>query len=366
MASKNKKDYQGTIVSIGNNGKVVRTTPEQMKSTVTKVNSNTSNLVSKPTIESKQTVTMPTINTVQQANKNYNDKLAIFNKASEEYDKKRIEELNKNNIDLTRKLDKQDFRNNITDGRVTNKKTMQQREKEYEKFEPELQKQTQKEFDAKQKARNDLVLAGYQKDVAEVEAKNIGLLDKVTNPFISGLGDFFSTITDENRYVDENGNEIYLPSKNDLMYQKVRDSYGDGFLGKVMRFGGDVSHELAKQLGTQAVNAVTFGVGGTGLYFSDIIADQYKQNINEGYDEGKAMSDALLKGGANYIKQKLIGGLGGKLTGGDASWLEKTITNKYAQAISNPRVLSALSSMTAEGLDEFTDTFVEAGIDKLV
>ena len=365
MASKNKKDYTGTIVSIDNSGKVVRTTPKQEttnKSTVTKVNSNTSNLVSKPTVTVNTTI--PKIGSQQMANKNYNDKLSIFNKASEAYDKKRIEELNKNNIDLTRKLDKQDFRNNIQDGRVVNKKTMQEREKQYEQFEPKLEELTQQEQEAKNKARNDLVLATYQKAVADVDNKKVGLLDKIANPFISGIGDYFSTITDENRYVDENGNTVYLPSENDLMYQKVRESYGDNLLGKGARFLGDATHELGKQAATSIMNVVPYL--GTTLYFSDIIADQYKQNINEGYDENKAMGDALLKGGANYIKQRIIGGLGGKLTNSDSSWLEKSLTNKWANLVSNPRAVSILSSMSSEAIDEFTDTYVEAGIDALV
>ena len=331
-------------------------------STVSKVNSNTSNMVSSPKVTANTTV--PTISNQQFANKNYNDKLSIFNKASEAYDKKRIEELNKNNIDLTRKLDKQDFRNNVQDGRVTNKTTLQQREREYEQFEPKLNELTQAEQEAKNKARNDLVLATYQKAVADVDNKKVGLLDKIANPFISGIGDYFSTITDENRYVDENGNTIYLPSENDLMYQKVRESYGDNLLGKGARFLGDATHELGKQAATSIMNVVPYL--GTGLYFSDIIADQYKQNINEGYDESKAMGDALLKGGANYIKQKIIGGLGGKLTNSDSSWLEKSLTNKWSNLVSNPRAVSLLSSMSSEAIDEFTDTYVEAGIDALV
>jgi len=364
MASKNKKDYTGTIVSIDNSGNVVRTTPktETNKNTVTKVNSNTSNLVSTPTVTAKTTV--PKINSQQLANKNYNDKLSIFNKASEAYDKKRIEELNKNNIDLTRKLDKQDFRNNVQDGRVVNKKTMQEREKQYEQFQPKLEELTQAEHDAKRKAKNDLNLAVYQKAVADVDNEKVTLGDQFLYPFVSGVGDYFSQMYDYDEYVDENGKTMYLPSFNDLMYQKVRESYGDSLLGKGARFFGDTTHELGKQAASSILNTVPYL--GTGLYFTDIIADQYKQNINEGYDEEKSMKDALLKGGANYIKQKIIGGLGGKLTNSDSSWLEKTLTNKWANIVSNPRAVSMLSSMSAEAIDEFTDTFVEAGIDAAV
>ena len=103
MASKNKKDFSGTIVSMNENGEIVRTTPQSSNVKATKVNSNTSNMVSKPTVETKQTVTMPNM-TQKQANKNYEEKLSLFKNASDAYDKKRVEELNKNNIDLKNKF----------------------------------------------------------------------------------------------------------------------------------------------------------------------------------------------------------------------------------------------------------------------
>lgn len=367
MASKKKKDYVGTVVSIDKNGEIVRTSPDVINAPVTKVNSNTSNLVSQPTVEAKQTVKMPAMNTQQLANKNYEEKLALFNKATEDLDKKRVEELNKRNIDLTQRLDKQDFRNQVQNGRVVDKRSLEQQQRQYDAFQPKLAELTQAEDQNRLNARNDLRLATYQKNVADVDADNIGIIDKITSPFFSGIGDYFSTVTDETHYVDENGNEMFLPSKNDLKYQKVRESYGDGFLGNLARFGADATHELGKQAATTAVNALTFGKGGTALYYSDIVADQYKQNINEGYSRDKAMGDAVVKGASNYIKQKLIGGLGGKLTGSkDSSWLEKGLTNTFAKYVTNPRVVSFLGSLSSEALDEFTDTYVEAGIDALI
>jgi hypothetical protein len=365
MASKKKNDYNGTIVTINKNGEVVRTTPETTNKTVTKVNSNTSNLVSKPTVEAKQTVKMPTINTQEKANKNYEEKLSLFNKATEDLENKRINELNKRNIDLTRRLDKQDYKSQTQNGRVTDKRTLQEQQRQYDAFAPKLAELTQNEEQNRLNAQNDLRLATYQKDLADVEADDIGLLDKITNPFLSGIANVFSPITDENKYIDENGNEIYLPTRNDLKYQKVRESYGNGFLGNLARFGGDVTQEFGKQAATQAVDALTFGIGGKALYFTDIVSDQYKQNINEGYDQQTSLKDAILKGASNYVKQKLMGGLAGKLTG-NTSALENTLTNTFAKAVNNPRVVSMLSSMGAEALDEFTDTYVEAGIDAAV
>jgi hypothetical protein len=365
MASKKKNDYNGTIVTINKNGEVVRTTPETTNKTVTKVNSNTSNLVSKPTVEAKQTVKMPTINTQEKANKNYEEKLSLFNKATEDLENKRINELNKRNIDLTRRLDKQDYKSQTQNGRVTDKRTLQEQQRQYDAFAPKLAELTQNEEQNRLNAQNDLRLATYQKDLADVEADDIGLLDKITNPFLSGIANVFSPITDENKYIDENGNEIYLPTRNDLKYQKVRESYGNGFLGNLARFGGDVTQEFGKQAATQAVDALTFGIGGKALYFTDIVSDQYKQNINEGYDQQTSLKDAILKGVSNYVKQKLMGGLAGKLTG-NTSALENTLTNTFAKAVNNPRVVSMLSSMGAEALDEFTDTYVEAGIDAAV
>ena len=150
------------------------------------------------------------------------------------------------------------------------------------------------------------------------------------------------------------------------MQQKIQDSYGKGFFGDLARFGGNITHELGKQAATRGLNMLT-GYGGTALYYSDIVADQYKQNINEGYNEQDALSNALIKGGANYIKQRLLGGTVGKyLTGStDTTWLEKTLIDKYSQAISDPTILSLAVNSSVEGLDELTDTWVEGAIDSL-
>lgn len=311
---------------------------------------------------------------VKIANKNYNEKLSVYNKASETYQKKRGEELRKRDVDLSSRstIDLEPYKNKILnyatkqeDIKTPQQKLVERAEKQQPLIE-EANKATEKERQAVNKAANDYVLAKYQKNVADVDNKDIGVYDKTLGAFLTGVQDIGSNIAGDNKYTDENGNTVYLPNKAELTWQKTRDSYGDNVVGKLARFGGDVAHEGGKIATTALLNAPTGGIAGSALYFSDIFGDQYKQNINEGYSEDKAGQDALLKTGQNYIKQRLIGGLGGKLTGSGPSWLEKSLTNTWSKAISNPVVSKTLASMSSEAIDEFTDEWIESAIDSAV
>ena len=92
MASKNKKDFTGAIVTINDNGEVIRTTPKSSNTSTTKTSSSSSNYVSTPT--TKQTVTMPTLN---KTNQSTNDKIALFNNANQSLQNKQVEKLNEQN-----------------------------------------------------------------------------------------------------------------------------------------------------------------------------------------------------------------------------------------------------------------------------
>ena len=307
------------------------------------------------------------------ANKNYEEKLGIWNKAQENLSKKRSEEYQKRGVDLSTqsnlKLNPQNEMLNYTNKEEQTKTAQQKLNERTERQQPlieETNQQLGQEREAVNKATNEYALAKYLKNYADVENDDIGYLDKTLGTFTTGFGDVFSNFSGDNKYVDENGKVYYLPNKSELKWDKIRNSYGDNFIGKLARFAGDVSHEAGKQAATIGLNAATGGIGGTALYFSDIAADMYKQNINEGYSEDKALIDSMAKAGQNYIKQRLIGGLGGKLTGTGPSWLEKSLNNQWAKAVSNPVFSRTLASMSAEGIDEFTDTWIEGAIDSAV
>ena len=307
------------------------------------------------------------------ANKNYNEKLSIYNKAQETLNQKRSKEYAKKGVDLSTQsnlqLNPQNQMLNFANRNEQTKTAQQKLNERAERQQPlieETNKQLEQEREAVNKATNEYALAKYLKNYEDIENQEIGYKEKTLSPFTTGIGEVVDFFGGDNKYVDENGKVTYLPSKASMQWNKIRNSYGDNFVGKLARFAGDVSHEAGKQVAAIGLNAVTGGIGGTALYFSDIAADQYKQNINEGYGEDKALIDSFLKTGQNYIKQKLIGGLGGKLTGGGTSWLEKSLNNTWAKAVKNPVFSRTLASMSAEGIDEFTDTWIEGAIDSAV
>ena len=313
------------------------------------------------------------VSTQELANKNYKEKLDILNKAQKSLSKKSGEEYRKRGIDLSTqnnlRLNPQNQMLNFSDRNEQTKSAQQRLTERATKQQPlieEANKQLKQEIQDVNKAANDYVLAKYQKNVADVNNKDIGVYDKTLGAFVTGVQDIGSNFVGDNKYTDENGNTIYLPNRAELLWQKTRDSYGDNIVGKLARFGGDVAHEGGKIATTALLNAPTGGLAGSALYFSDIAGDIYKQNINEGYGEDKAWTDALLKTGQSYIKQKIIGGLGGKLTGSGPSWLEKSLTNTWSKAVSNPVVSKTLASMSSEAIDEFTDEWIESAIDSAV
>lgn len=409
MASKKDDD---TVVTIGANGQVVRQKlsntsqaktqqPQQKTSNNTVVTMkngkvvrepiNTSQTTSKPNI----TVSQPKINTstntksqkpttplVYQgasinpnapeneklritANNNYNQKLSAYKKAEEDYKAKRENELTSRGIsaDFLSRFDVDTpLEQKLTKLTREEAKKRSEDAKIYRSAKQDIQNALRDEEQAISDTYNQLKYAKYLKNYSDVENGDINLYDRTLGQVFRGAQDMFSTFTDDNKYVDENGNTTYLPTYNQLKQAKVQDSYGNDLLGGLARFGGDVAYQGAK-LGTSiGLNAVA-PLSGTALYFTDIYADQYKDNINAGMDNEGAMLNAFLKTGQNYIKQKLIGGIGGKLTGGDTSALENALTKGWAKIASNPKVVSALSSMSAEAIDEFTDTYMETLID---
>jgi hypothetical protein len=359
----------GAILSFDKDGNITRT--ENNKTQVVSRQGTTVKTITNPSPNqiNNQTTTKPTVNMKQfqtEAHKNYDEKLNVFNKASQDYINKRNEEANKRGV-INQKFAKIDYKDKLNNGIVTDKATPLEKERQYEAVEPLINAATEKERQEKSNARNELNFARYLSDYADVENDDVNWFDKTIGYLPSqlkgGVEDYFSNITQDNKFVDENGNVIYLPSKADMQKQKVDESLGKGIGADIWRFLGNAAHEGGKQLSSAGTDALTFGLGGKAIYYSDIALDQYKQNINNGYSEQDAASNAVTKGIATYVKQKLLGGLGGKLTGKGPSWLEKILTNKLGSYISDPRMLSAASSAGSETVDEFTDEYVERVID---
>lgn len=306
------------------------------------------------------------------ADNNYNQKEKALEQATSNYNNARNAELANRGIDADT-LNRVENYNNLSLDEKLRKPTYEEGEKiaenarKYVEQKDEINNAIKNESSDLSNARNQMKYAKYLENVADVANEGVTLYDQTIGHLVRGAQDMFSTWTDDNQYIDENGNTVYLPTYNQMKEEQARNNtlLGNIGLDGLGKFLGDVGYQGAKIGTSMAMNTVLPG-SGTAVYFTDVYADSYRDNINNGMDNEGAMVNAFAKAGQNYIKQWLLGGFGGKLakvTGKDVSSLEKVFSKQWAKVATNPKVVAALSSMSAEAVDEFTDTYIEKAID---
>lgn len=151
----------------------------------------------------------------------------------------------------------------------------------------------------------------------KLDEDNIGIYDKTVGRVVDGITSPFSQFLGE-QAVNENGDLYYLPSYNDLKQQKVLDSYGNSFWGKVAKVGTEALYEGGKLVTATALNNILPGVGTT-TYFADMYTKQLNQAIAEGYDEGRSLAYATLSTATEFATEKLLGGTTKLIFGKNAS-----------------------------------------------
>lgn len=358
-----KKNFSVTNEKNGNNS-------TSKKVTVSKENMSTKPIETKKTVETKKQNSSPLteLQQVQQvAQKNKSEKYNNFVKASGELQTAKNNALNKNGFALSDVANKTllekgnnigktlsyDNRQLATDLETNRQETVRKMQEVISKDKNVQQKQKNAD-----NALNEYIYADYLNNMMQEEGKEYNLWDKTGGRALSAVPDFFSGLGLGTKYRGENGREYSLPSKYEIRDQNIAEQSNG-----LERFAGDVLHEGTKQGLVKGVNALTGGLGGSALYYTDIFGDTLKQNVNEGYDAKTSLANATLKTGQNYIKQRLMGGLNGQLTGGQTSELQDILTSKWSKLIKNPKVANILGSGSAEFIDEFTDTYIENIID---
>ena len=298
------------------------------------------------------------------ANRQYNEVLNNTLEARNDLSKKAFNEMEKQGAETdNRKLLSQDKRqlsfetkNKGTTAKdiieENNEKIAKATENTREKYQNEIKDLANKE--------NELTYAKYQKDYWDVQNDDIDTVDKTLGIVPNAIADYFSSFTrDQQTYTDKNGNELVLPTKSEMKREKTLENIKN----PVGRWLYQVGHEGTKQALTQGLNMSGLPLG-SALYYGDILTDTYNANLNSGENKTRSIIDAVAKTGQSYIKQKILGGIGGKLTGNNSpSWLENTLTKQFGKFIQNPAVTTILGSATAEGIDEFTDSYIEKALD---
>lgn len=217
--------------------------------------------------------------------------------------------------------------------------------------------------EAYKEVNNQRLLAKYNYDMAKEDNHEITLYDRTIGVPIRAIKDAlnFGAYDMNNTYVDENGNKMILPQDYQIRQEKVRNSYGDDFFGKIAKFGTDVGYNITKIGLSSAVNALAGGLPiGTAMYFGDMGMDNFNSAKLDGYDDASAALYSVIGVASEMVTERLLGGLAKnlKLSKGDSS-LSTGINKALGKVMKNDKLRNVLSNALSEGTEEFVQEFIE-------
>lgn len=279
-----------------------------------------------------------------------------YDKANEDYRNAFSRELKKTGLDFRTKFD------DMSKKKISYQTKNEDKPKNKPTAIPmaEISEKIKKERENVKKASDNLKIATYEKDLAEVNNEKTTNMDRILYP-IREAKSMFDNFGDGNAITDENGNKTFLPSRTELKNQKTReDTSGLG------RTALDITGGASKIITAGAVDLATGGIGGKALYWTDMAADNYKNVINQGYDKESAIVNTIIATGSEFLTERLLGSFAKQLGGAKKiSGAQELFANAFTKATKNPRVANILGSMTSEGLEEFTQEFIGALNNKL-
>ena len=320
-------------------------------------------------VDTRKPVVTPTINYTQ-TQKNLRDAVKNRDVALSNYRQALSNELKKNNVDYRTKF------NNIYGNQISYQTKEQDRKNTQAKPTiipiAEANKNLQKEIEANNKAYDAWKLANYENNLAKVQNEKTSFFDKTLGVPLRALADYVSPLTTGTDSIikDEQGNKTFLPSYSEIKQEKVKEDYNSN----LARGLSDILYGGTKILASTATDLATGGIGGKSLYWTDMATDNYKNLKNQGYTNEQAGANTIISTASEFLTEKLLGGVSGKLTGKfglkgakglEKSGLDDLITNQVSKFIQNPTIASLIGSMGSEGLEEFTQEFIGAINNKL-
>nr|DAG44163.1 MAG TPA: Large polyvalent protein-associated domain 3 [Caudoviricetes sp.] len=169
-------------------------------------------------------------------------------------------------------------------------------------------------------------------------------------------------------------NELLQPNYSEKLFSAIREQAGDK--NKVYGLLLDVVNSLGAQIPQIAFGKAT-GIGlapGSGVARSayylamaqQIIGGDTTEAINEGYDGIRGVVYGIFDASLEMLTEQILGGIGSRIDGGETSKLVKAALGAVDKSVSNKTVANVLaktivklSSMNAEGTEEFLQALVE-------
>ncbi len=230
----------------------------------------------------------------------------------------------------------------------------------------EIGVETQPERLETAKERNELARTQYEENLWTERNKETTGLEKVYQPIksaVAQVGEGLDTPFDfGNRvYISEDGTQQYLPSKSDIQWERTLNSYNT----KIGKFAAETTNNMAKILGTQAMNLLIPG-SGTAVYWAQMYGNSYQKAFNQtGGDSSKASANALINTGLEFLTGKFLGSATKGLTGGKTSQLETAFSNLSYKISKNPVLSSYLGKAGSEFSEEFIQEYLGNAVDIL-
>lgn len=203
-----------------------------------------------------------------------------------------------------------------------------------------------------QEAINRGNLLEYQRNAYEVKNDDVDFLDKINigKSYLAGLESALDNpyiLNKTKKYIDENGNTYYLPSKKQMESSKLNENMGT--IGKAIHGG---IQSLGQMTPAMITSALPVGnILGPATTFTTIMNSAKMQKLVEGYSDEQATKYAIVNAGLETTLGKALGGAT-KIMGGKSSALSGNISKLTSKVIKNKGVNSFVSNLTAEGIEE--------------
>ena len=203
-----------------------------------------------------------------------------------------------------------------------------------------------------QEAINRGNLLEYQRNAYEVKNDDVDFLDKINigKSYLAGLESALDNpyiLNKTKKYIDENGNTYYLPSKKQMESSKLNENMGT--IGKAIHGG---IQSLGQMTPAMITSALPVGnILGPATTFTTTMNSAKMQKLVEGYSDEQATKYAIVNAGLETALGKALGGAT-KIMGGKSSALSGNISKLTSKVIKNKGVNSFVSNLTAEGIEE--------------
>lgn len=201
-------------------------------------------------------------------------------------------------------------------------------------------------------SRNEVALDRYNLDLEKINNKNINMYDKTLGRLLRGAKSMLPTAN--TTYTRDDGVEVNLPTYNDLLEQKTTENYNTA----VGKFLGEATANIGRIVTSSVVNKILPGVGTT-AYFGDMFADQYNNNLLEGYDEKSSLMNATIGTVSEAVTEKLLGGVSSKIFGGNSSELSTQIAKGLSKLTKDKRIVNIFSNASSEAIEEFVQSYTD-------